>query len=66
MALRCCDLGDGAEGGGTQDSIWTDMNLGSTNSLRGIAQIVATIQILADWSVSTYWPWFKDLISEDK
>ena len=52
------------EEGGRETDIWTGIHLGSTRSLCGIAQIIASLQTLAEWSVSTYWPWFKELISE--
>lgn len=63
-AFVAATLGRARKEGGWETVVWTGIDIGSTKSLRGIAQIVATLQILADWTASTYWPWFKGLISE--
>jgi hypothetical protein len=63
-AFVAATLGKARKEGGWETVVWTGIDIGSTKSLRGIGQIVATLQILADWTVSTYWPWFKELISE--
>lgn len=57
-------LGEERNEGGWEIIIWTGIDIGSTESLRGMAQIVAALQILVDWSISTYGPWFEELISE--
>jgi hypothetical protein len=58
-------LGRARREGGWEVVIWTGIDIGTTETLLGMAQIVAALQILADWSVSTYWPWFEELIFED-
>ncbi|GKT67508.1 hypothetical protein ColTof4_14432 [Colletotrichum tofieldiae] len=39
--------------------LWTKRSIGSSTNLRGVYQIVRTIQFLAWWSETWYWPWFQ-------
>ncbi|KAG5795320.1 hypothetical protein H9Q69_005626 [Fusarium xylarioides] len=45
-----------------QDSrtvIWSETSLGSTGDIFGIYQIVASLQLLRQWVLTTYWPWLR-------
>jgi hypothetical protein len=42
--------------------VWSKMNIGTTDNLRGIVQIIATVQKLAQWSALSYWPWFQQAV----
>jgi hypothetical protein len=54
--------GGGSPDTGARTVVWHKVLIGSTTSLKGIAQIVTTVQRLARWSAFTYWPWLKKVI----
>ncbi|KZL81264.1 hypothetical protein CI238_12580, partial [Colletotrichum incanum] len=39
--------------------IWNKIPLGSTETIEGIYQVIAILQLLAHWAETEYWPWFR-------
>lgn len=47
---------------GQQTQLWQKVTIGTTNTSKGIYQIVYALQILRQWAQDVYWPWLRALI----
>ncbi|KAH6960056.1 hypothetical protein BKA56DRAFT_680310 [Ilyonectria sp. MPI-CAGE-AT-0026] len=47
---------------GQQTQLWQKVTIGTTNTTKGIYQIVYALQILRQWAQDVYWPWLRALI----
>ncbi|KAI1163444.1 hypothetical protein F5B18DRAFT_661781 [Nemania serpens] len=44
---------------GNETLLWTQQNIGATDTVLGIFQIIHTLRHLAQWSTMIYWKWYK-------
>ncbi|KAI1179467.1 hypothetical protein F4777DRAFT_532663 [Nemania sp. FL0916] len=48
---------------GKQTILWLKQDIGKTDSVLGIFQIVHGLRYIARWIRETYWPWYRQIIS---
>ncbi|KPM42275.1 hypothetical protein AK830_g4267 [Neonectria ditissima] len=47
---------------GQQTQLWQKVTIGTTNTTKGIYQIVYALQVLRQWALDVYWPWLRALL----
>ncbi|TQN73718.1 hypothetical protein CSHISOI_01674, partial [Colletotrichum shisoi] len=43
---------------GKKTTLWTKQTIGTTSNARGVYKVIRTLQYLAWWTETFYWPWF--------
>ncbi|KAK9788127.1 putative PD-(D/E)XK nuclease-like domain-containing protein [Seiridium cardinale] len=46
----------------SQTTLWTERQIGATDSVLGFFQIIYALRHIAVWSATVYWPWYRTYI----